>query len=81
MGQKIDKSVISFIENVLFTTLTNVNFDAKEHVELLRESQEIKENLRSMAGEIKNHTTHASYDLPETKTEMLKDASSGWNYV
>ena len=73
-GQKIDKSVVSFIESVLFTTLTNVNFDAKEHVKLLRKSQEIKESLRSMAGEIKNHTAHASYDLPETKTEMLKDA-------
>ena len=73
-GQSIDKSVISFIENVLFTTLTNVNFDAEVHVELLRESQEIKENLRSMAGEIINHTAHASYHLPETKTEMLKDA-------
>lgn len=73
-GQGIDKSVISFIENVLFTTLTNVNFDAMEHVKLLRRSQEIKEDLRSMAGEIKNHTAYASYNLPETKTEMLKDA-------
>ena len=73
-GQDIDKSVISFIENVLFTTLTNVNFDAKEHVELLGKSQEIKEDLRNMEGEIKNHTAHASYNLPETKTEMLKDA-------
>ena len=49
-GQAIDKNVISFIENVLFTTLTNVNFDAKVHVELLRESQKIKEKLRDMAG-------------------------------
>ncbi len=73
-GQEIDKSVISFIENVLFTTLTNVNFDAGEHVKLLRKSQEIKENLRERAGKIKNHTAHAFYDLPETKTEMLKDA-------
>lgn len=74
-GKKIDKEVISFIENVLFTTLTNVNFDAEVHVELLRKSQEIKENLRSRAGKIKNHTDHASYNLLETKTEMLKDAS------
>ena len=73
-GQSIDKSVISFIENVLFTTLTNVNFDVDVHVKLLRKSQKIKENLRDMAGEIKNHTAHASYNLPETKTEMLKDA-------
>lgn len=73
-GQKIDKNVISFIENILFTTLTNVNFDVKEHVELLRKSQEIKDNLRDLAGEIKNHTAHASYRLSETKSEMLKDA-------
>ncbi len=73
-GKEIDKSVVSFIENVLFTTLTNVNFDASVHVELLRESQKIKEGLRDMAGEIDNYTAHASYDLPETKTKMLKDA-------
>ena len=33
-GQHIDKNIIRFIENVLFTTLTNVNFDSKVHVEL-----------------------------------------------
>ena len=73
-GKPVDKSVICFIENVLFTTLTNVNFDAKVHVELLRESQKIKESLRDMAGEPANHTIYASYNLPKTKTEMLKDA-------
>lgn len=49
-GTPMDKSVVSFIENVLFTTLTNVNFDAEVHVELLRESQRIKEELRAYAG-------------------------------
>jgi hydroxylamine reductase len=73
-GERLDKTIVSFIENVLFTTLTNVNFDADVHVQLLRESQEIKENLRNQVGEIKNHTAHASYNLPETKSEMLKDA-------
>ena len=73
-GQKIDKAVVSFIENVLFTTLTNVNFDADVHVELLRESQSIKENMRNKAGEIHNNTAHAAYDLPGTKTQMLKNA-------
>lgn len=73
-GEHMDKTVVSFIENVLFTTLTNVNFDADVHVALLRESQQIKERLADMAGEIKNPTAHASYRLPETKTEMLKDA-------
>ena len=44
-GQHIDKNIIRFIENVLFTTLTNVNFDSKVHVELLNESQRIKETV------------------------------------
>ena len=73
-GKEIDKSVIRFIENVLFTTLTNVNFDEAVHVELLKESQEIKDTLKGMTGEIDNHTAHVTYTLPETKTEMLKDA-------
>ena len=57
-GQHIDKNVIKFIENVLFTTLTNVNFDAKVHVELLRESQQIKEELRNVTGDMKNQTVY-----------------------
>ena len=70
----MDKSVVSFIENALFTTLTNVNFDAEVHVELLRESQRIKEELRAYAGAPSQPTLHATYDLPQTKTEMLRDA-------
>lgn len=73
-GQHIDKNIIRFIENVLFTTLTNVNFDSKVHVELLNELQRIKENLRTITGELHNQTSYATYDLPETKTQMLKDA-------
>ena len=73
-GQHIDKNVIKFIENALFTTLTNVNFDVKVHVELLHESQRIKEELRNMTGKVKNQTSYAVYNLPETKTQMLKDA-------
>ena len=73
-GERLDKTIVSFIENVLFTTLTNVNFDVDAHVELLRESQRIKEELRERVGEIKNQTAHATYNLPETKAEMLKDA-------
>ena len=48
-GAHMDKTVVSFIENVLFTTLTNVNFDVDAHLELLRESQQIKEQVREMA--------------------------------
>ena len=73
-GENVDKDIVSFVENCLFTTLTNVNFDADVHVELLRRSQEIKEQLRSKVGCIKNNTEHATYNLSSTKAEMLQDA-------
>ena len=73
-GKPLDKAVLRFIENALFTTLTNVNFDADVHVKLLQESQRIKEQLRSAAGAPPTATAHATYDLPKTKTEMLRDA-------
>lgn len=73
-GEDVEKDTIRFIEKVLFTTLTNVNFDADVHVELLRQSGQIKEELRERAGDGENPPAHAVYDLPDTKTEMLKDA-------
>lgn len=73
-GERLDKTIVSFVENVLFTTLTNVNFDADVHVRLLKESQKIKEELQSRVGEITNYTAQTTYKLPETKAEMLKDA-------
>ena len=73
-GENVDKSIVTFIENSLFTTLTNVNFDADFHVEILKESQRIKEKVRKQVGKIKNDTDHANYNLSETKSEMLEDA-------
>lgn len=73
-GENVDKSIVIFIENSLFTTLTNVNFDVDVHVEMLKESQRIKESLRKKVGKIKNDTEHATYNLSESKAEMLKDA-------
>lgn len=72
--ENVDKSIVTFIENSLFTTLTNVNFDADFHVEILKESQRIKEKVRKQVGKIKNDTDHATYNLSETKSEMLEDA-------
>lgn len=73
-GEILDKNIISFIENSLFTTLTNVNFDVEAHLEMLKESQKIKEKIRKQVGKIKNDTDHATYNLSETKSEMLEDA-------
>ncbi len=73
-GKNVDKDIVRFIENSLFTTLTNVNFDADVHIELLKESQKIKEKLRKEVGKIKNDTDHATYNLSSTRAEMLEDA-------
>ena len=73
-GENVDKDIVTFIENSLFTTLTNVNFDSDVHVKMLRESQKIKESLRKKVGKINTNTDHATYDLADTKADMLKDA-------
>lgn len=71
--ETIDKEIVAFIENSLFTTLTNVNFDVDDHIKLLKESQEIKQKLRSKApkGE---YNDYATYNLSPTRDQMLKDA-------
>ena len=73
-GLNVDKSVVSFIENCLFTTLTNVNFNVDDHVHLLKQSQDIKNNLKNIVGTTDYITASAAYELPETKADMLRDA-------
>lgn len=72
-GLNVDKSVVSFIENCLFTTLTNVNFNVDDHVHLLKQSQNIKNNLKNIVGTTDYITPSAAYELPETKADMLRD--------
>ena len=73
-GLNIDKSIVSFIENCLFTTLTNVNFNVDDHVRLLKQSRDIKNSLKNMVGTTEYVTPAAAYELPETKADMLRDA-------
>lgn len=73
-GLNVDKSVVSFIENCLFTTLTNVNFNVDDHVHLLKQSQDIKNNLKNIVGTTDYIPPSAAYELPETKADMLRDA-------
>ncbi len=73
-GLNVDKSIVSFIENCLFTTLTNVNFNVDDHVRLLKQSQDIKNNLKNIIGTTEYVTPPATYELPETKADMLRDA-------
>ncbi len=72
-GKTIDKEIVKFVENSLFTTLTNVNFDPEVHLTLIKQSQKVKEALRQQAPE-GNYPEAATYNLSETKEEMLKDA-------
>ncbi|WP_294352769.1 hydroxylamine reductase [uncultured Clostridium sp.] len=72
--ENVDKKIVGFIENSLFTTLTNVNFDGDAHVKMLKESQKIKEALRKSVGKIDTDTDHAKYDLSSNLSEMLEDA-------
>lgn len=72
-GKNMDKEIVELVENSLFTTLTNVNFDAGVHVRLLKESQKIKEALRDLAPEGK-YPDAATYNLGNSKEEMLKDS-------
>lgn len=73
-GEKIDKDIVSFVENSLFTTLTNVNFDGDVHEKMLRQSQEIKQTLRNKLGSCNNCCEQATYNLSETRSQMLEDA-------
>ncbi|WP_333860830.1 hydroxylamine reductase [Clostridium sp.] len=72
-GKTIDKNIVMFLENSLFTTLTNVNFDSDSHVKLLKESQKVKELLRNKSPE-KDYPDAATYNLSDTKEDMLKDS-------
>ncbi|MGY5266816.1 hydroxylamine reductase [Paraclostridium bifermentans] len=73
-GEKVDKEIVSFVENSLFTTLTNVNFDGDVHEKMLRQSQEIKQSLRSKVPSCSNCCEQAEYNLSDTRDQMLKDA-------
>lgn len=71
-GMRPEKHVVSFVENRLFTTLTNVNFDPEVHVKLLQEAQKIKDELRQQTGGTGTENIYMAYRLPETKSEMLR---------
>ncbi|MBC2399030.1 hydroxylamine reductase [Clostridium tetanomorphum] len=74
-GLKIENRIHSFVMDAIFSTLTNVNFDSERFLCYLRKSQEIKNELKNLAGAIEVPITkEALYILPEKKEHMLKDA-------
>jgi hydroxylamine reductase len=73
-GEKIDKSVVTFVEDGLFMTLTNVNFDSEAHINMLKKSNKIKEELREKVGQADVNSNEALYNLSSSKEEILEDA-------
>ncbi|MGL4731590.1 MAG: hydroxylamine reductase [Clostridium sp.] len=73
-GFSIDKKYVSFIEDSLFSTLTNVNFDLDFFVNQLKKSQEYKTDLKSILNSNINEPAEAKYQLPDSKEDMLKDS-------
>ncbi|GAA0116331.1 hydroxylamine reductase [Clostridium senegalense] len=73
-GEKIDKKYVSFIEDSLFSTLTNVNFDLDFFVNQLKKSKKYKNELKSKIDSITDESDIAKYQLPDTKEEMLRDS-------
>lgn len=72
-GGKIETPIVEFMEDSLFMTLTNVNFDPNNHMEQLKKSKEIKEMMKNRFGEELTNG-EATYILRDTKEEILEDA-------
>ena len=73
-NEKVHISIASFVEDSLFMTLTNVNFDPTAHINALKKSQEIKEDLRKKVGAAKINSPYALYNLSSSKEEILEYA-------
>lgn len=73
---RLPVEVDNFVIDSAFSTLTNVNFDDKRFVEILRRSQAIKETLAAKAGIYGVNIPEAAvYKLPATEEEMLADSA------
>ncbi|MFP4698678.1 MAG: hydroxylamine reductase [Eubacteriales bacterium] len=74
-GKKIDNRIQNFVIDSAFATLTNVNFDDDRFIELLKEAQRIKSELKLAVGEVEGKVPEAaSYVLRTSKNEMLADS-------
>jgi hydroxylamine reductase len=72
---EIEDRIDKFVMDGIFSTLTNVNFDEDRFVELLKEAEEIKKELKGKIAQCNcNAPEEALYELPEDKESMLKDA-------
>lgn len=74
-GIRIDSKINKFTMDALFSTLTNVNFDPNRLVDLIKESESVKAQLKGVAGEITVEIPdEVDYKAPNTIEEMISDA-------
>ncbi len=74
-GIKIDSKINKFTMDALFSTLTNINFDSNRLVDLIKESESVKAQLKGVAGEITVEIPdEVDYKAPNTIEEMISDA-------
>lgn len=72
---KLSDETNRFTMDGLFSTLTNVNFDLDKLVDLIKEADEVKAELKVLAGEISTEIpAGADYKAPTTLEGMLEDA-------
>ncbi|MGL4989774.1 MAG: hydroxylamine reductase [Sarcina sp.] len=69
-GHSIEKRYIEFIENSLFMTLTNVNFNEKDHFQCVKDSSFFKMQLKQKA-QIDLNVNEAKFVLPEENIDIL----------
>ena len=73
-GKDVPKEYITFIEDALFQTLTNVNFDEQDHLRMLKKSQELKDQIKAECPDIKSDRPEAVFVLHAERSQVLKDA-------
>lgn len=71
-GITISGDINRFTMDALFSTLTNVNFDAERFVELINKAEEVKEQLKALAAPVSGNIPAAAlYKAPSTLDGML----------
>ncbi len=71
--KEVPKEYVSFLEDGLFLTLTNVNFNEVHHLEMLKKSQKMKEDIRKKVSATIDKE-EALYNLSSSKEQILEDA-------
>lgn len=72
--KNVPKKYIEFIEDSLFQTLTNVNFDENDHLKMLEKSQELKEKIRKEQPDVKTNRDEALCNLHLNRKQILEYA-------